>query len=66
MQTVYTCDGDPPMCDNKGIREEEVRRGEQRGEKEGWRGHYTDSHNRDCSEYDTSGVCSILKELRPE
>ena len=39
------------------IREEEVRRGEQRGEKEGWRGHYTDSHNRDCSEYDTSGVC---------
>ena len=39
------------------IREEEVRRGEQRGEKEGRRGHYTDSHNRDCSEYDTSGVC---------
>ena len=39
------------------IREEEVRRGEQRGEKEGWRGRYTDSHNRDCNEYDTSGVC---------
>ena len=32
------------------IREEEVRRGEQRGENEGWRGHYTDSHDRDCSE----------------
>ena len=38
------------------IREEEVRRGS-RGENEGWRGHYTDLHDRDCSEYNTSGVC---------
>ena len=60
MRTVYTCDGDPPMCDNKGAEKNKGGRskeGEQRGENEGWRGHYTDSHNRDCSEYDTSGVC---------
>ena len=42
------------MC-NKGA--EKNKEGGAEGEKEGWRGHYTDSHDRDYSEYDTSGVC---------
>ena len=60
MRTVCTCDGDPPMCDNKGTEKNKGGRSKEggaEGEKEGWRGYYTNSHNRESSEYDTSGVC---------
>ena len=60
MRTVYTCGGDPPMCDNKGAEKNKGGRCKERGaegEQEGWRGHYTDSHDRDWSEYDTRFLC---------
>ena len=34
MRTVYSCDVDPPMCDNKGAEKKKGGRS-----KEGWRGH---------------------------
>ena len=60
MWMVYTCDGDPPMCDNKGAEKNKGGRSKEGGErkKKGLEeGGDTDSHDRNRSEYDTSGVC---------
>ena len=75
MRTVYTCDGDPPMCDNKGAEKIKGGRSKEEGAEGGERragGDTTQIHITGTAVSTTREGCaehslrSILKEPRPE